>query len=166
MDELDRLILQTLQEDGRVAFTEIAKKAGVSETTIRGRYRQLAKQGIVRTVGIVDPYALGFNAPALVAIEVEPGCVEQVAQKIAVLPEVSYLVMTLGSWDLMVEVFCRDLRHLSELILHQIHCIPGVRTTEALMIGQSYKLSYRWSPYAGVEEGEEAPGNCVPRRID
>ncbi len=153
MDELDRLILQTLQEDGRAPFTDIAKKAGVSETTIRSRYRQLAAQGIVRTVGIVDPSALGFHAPALVAIEVEPGRVEQVAQAIADLPEVSYLVMTLGSWDLMVEVFCRDLLHLSELILHQIHRVPGVRTTEALMVARSFKLSYRWSPYAG--EGED-----------
>jgi Lrp/AsnC family transcriptional regulator for asnA, asnC and gidA len=148
MDDLDRLILQTLQDDGRAAFTDIAKKAGVSETTVRAHYRNLVQQGIVRTVGIVDPAALGFQAPALIAVAVEPGQVEEVARKIAALPEVSYLVMTLGAWDLMVEVFCRDLLHLSEVILHQVHRIPGVRTTEALMIARSLKLSYRWSPYA------------------
>jgi len=155
MDELDRLILQTLQEDGRAPFTDIAKKAGVSETTIRSRYRHLVRQGIIRTVGIVDPYALGFQAPALIAIAVEPGLVDQVARQVAALPEVSYLVMTLGAWDLMVEVFCRDLLHLSDLILGHIHKIPGVRTTEALMVARSYKLSYRWSPYAGQEEEGE-----------
>lgn len=155
MDELDRLILQTLQEDGRAPFTEIAKKAGVSETTVRSRYRNLVRQGIVRTVGIVDPYALGFHAPALIAIAVEPGLVDDVARQVAELPEVSYLVMTLGSWDLMVEVFCRDLLHLSSLILDHIHDIAGVRTTEALMVARSYKLSYRWSPYGGAEEERE-----------
>lgn len=148
MDDLDRLILQTLQDDGRAAFTAIAKRVGVSETTVRARYRLLVQQGIVRTVGIVDPAALGFHAPALIAIAAEPGHVEEVARRIAALPEVSYLVMTLGDWDLMVEVFCRDLQHLSELILHQIHRIPGIRTTEALMIARSVKLSYRWSPYS------------------
>jgi Lrp/AsnC family transcriptional regulator for asnA, asnC and gidA len=153
------LILQTLQDDGRAPFTDIAKKAGVSETTVRIHYRNLARLGIVRTVGIVDPAALGFHAPAMIAIAVEPGLVEEAAKEIAALPEVSYLVMTLGAWDLMVEVFCRDLLHLSELILHKIHRIPGIRTTEALMIARSFKLSYRWSPYAGGEEGEEAaPG--------
>jgi Lrp/AsnC family transcriptional regulator for asnA, asnC and gidA len=152
MDELDRLILQTLQDDGRAAFTDIAKKAGVSETTVRAHYRSLVQQGIVRTVGIVDPAALGFHAPALIAIAVEPGQVEEAARQIAALPEVSYLVMTLGDWDLMVEVFCRDLLHLSELILRQIHRIPGIRTTQALMIARSFKLSYRWSPYP-EEEG-------------
>lgn len=146
MDELDRQILQALQEDGRVPFTQIAKKAGVSETTIRSRYRTLAEQGIVRTVGIADPYALGFQAPAIVGVSVEPGQLDQVARTIADIPEVSYLVMTLGRFDLVVEIFCRNLPHLTELITQQFHAIPGVRFTETLMIARSYKLSYRWSP--------------------
>ncbi len=146
MDELDRLILQTLQADGRTPFTQVAKQANVSETTVRTRYQSLVEKGIVRTVGIVDPYALGFNAPAIIAISVEPAMSDQVARAIAALPEVSYLVMTLGSFDLIVEVFCRDLPHLTQLITQQIHLIPGVRSTETLMIARSYKLSYRWSP--------------------
>ena len=145
MDELDRLILNALQEDGRTPFTQIAKQADVSETTIRTRYQGLAERGIVRTVGIVDPYALGFQAPAIVAIVVEPGMVDQVAKAIAELPEVSYLVMTLGSYDLIVEVFCRHMPHLTDLITQRIRTIPGVRSTETLMIAQSYKLTYRWT---------------------
>ncbi len=151
MDQLDELILRTLQEDGRTPFMEIARKGGVSQTTVRTRYQALVRQGIVRTVGIVDPYTLGFHAPALVGIAVEPGQVDEVAGRIAKLPEVSYLVLTLGPWDLMAEVFCRDLRHLSDLIAQQIHRIPGIRATQALMIARSYKLSYRWSPYTGDE---------------
>ena len=146
INELDRFILQTLQQDGRAPFTQIARQAGVSETTIRDRYRHLVEMGIVRTVGIVDPYALGFQAPAVIGISVEPNLAEQVAQAVAGLPEVSYVVMTLGSFDLIVEVFCRDLPHLSELITQRIYQIPGVRTTETLMIARSYKLTYRWSP--------------------
>ena len=121
MDELDRLILQTLQEDGRVPFTQIARQAGVSETTIRIRYRNLVEEGIVRTVGIVDPYALGFQAPAIIGVTAHPGMVEEVAKQISELPEVSYLVVTLGSFDLVVEVFCRSLPHLTTLIEQHIH---------------------------------------------
>ncbi len=146
MDDLDRLILDILQDDGRAPFTHIAKLAGVSDTAIRSRYRQLVEQGVVRTVGIVDPHMLGFNAPAIVSVRVEPGTTDAVARAIAELPEVSYLVMTLGSSDLIVEVFCRDLGHLTELSIDQIQKIPGVRSTETLVIGRSYKLSYRWSP--------------------
>jgi Lrp/AsnC family transcriptional regulator for asnA, asnC and gidA len=154
VDELDKLILETLQEDGRTPFTEIARQAGVSETTIRNHYRQLVEAGIVRTVGIVDPHALDFEAPAIIGISVEPGMIGQVAAKLAELPEVSYLVMTLGSFDLIAEVFCRDLAHINDLLTHRIHLLPGVRSTETLMIAQSYKLSYRWSP--ALERGADA----------
>jgi len=146
VDELDRVILQTLQEDGRTPFTQIARRAGVSETTIRSRYGQLVEGGIIRTVGIVDPYVLGFQAPAIIGVSIEPGMIDQVAGTLAELPEVSYLVMTLGSFDLIVEVFCRDLSHINELLTRRIHLVPGVRSTETLMIARSYKLSYRWSP--------------------
>lgn len=146
MDDLDRLILQTLQQDGRTPFTHIARQAGVSETTVRLRYRALVEAGVVRTVGIVDPYVLGFHAPAIVGITVAPGQVDEVARRIAELPEVSYLVMTLGAFDLVMEVFCRDLGHLTDFLLGQIRPIPGVRSTQTLMIARSYKLSYRWSP--------------------
>ena len=152
MDDLDKLILQTLQADGRAAFTQIAKQAGVSETTIRARYRNLVEEGIIRNVGIVDPYALGFQAPALVGVAVEPGMADQVARAITDLPEVSYLVMTLGRFDLMVEVFCRDLHHLTRLLTQQIQTIQGIRAVETLMIARSYKLSYRWSPTWEAEE--------------
>jgi Lrp/AsnC family transcriptional regulator for asnA, asnC and gidA len=155
MDELDRLILEALQEDGRTPFTHIADLAGVSETTIRHRYRKLVKAGIVRTVGIVDPYALGFEAPAIVGVSIEPGMIDQVARELAQLPEVSYLVMTLGSFDLVIEVFCRDLSHINELLTQQIHLMSGVRSTETLMIAQSYKLSYRWAP--ALSGGADAP---------
>ncbi len=151
MDDLDLLILRTLQQDGRTPFTHIAKLAGVSETTIRSRYRSLVQEGIVRTVGIVDPYALGFHAPAIISVNVEPGTTDHVAQQLTSLPEVSYLVMTLGASDLIVEVFCRDLKHLTHLSTEQIQKIPGVRSTETLVIGRSYKLSYRWSPIASLD---------------
>lgn len=149
MDELDRRILQTLQEDGRTPFTQIARQVDVSETTVRARYQSLVDKGIVRTVAIVDPYALGFQAPAIIAISVEPAAVDQVARAISELPEVSYLVMTLGASDLIVEVFCRDLPHLTHLVTQHIYGIPGVRSAEALMIARSYKLSFRWSPDLG-----------------
>jgi Lrp/AsnC family transcriptional regulator for asnA, asnC and gidA len=155
MDELDRLILQTLQEDGRTPFTRIARAAGVSETTVRNRYQKLVALGIIRTVGIVDPYALGFEAPALVAISVEPGSIDRVARAIGKLSEVSYLVMTLGSRDMMAEVFCHNLDHLTQLVTQKILVVPGVRSTETLMIARSYKLAYRWTPDLVSAQGEE-----------
>lgn len=149
MDELDRRILRTLQADGRTPFAEIARQVSVSETTVRARYQGLVERGIVRTVAIVDPYALGFQAPAILVLSVEPAAVDEVARTIERLPEVSYLVMTLGASDLIAEVFCRDLPHLTRLITQQVRCIPGVRSVEVSMIARSHKLSFRWAPEGG-----------------
>ena len=100
----------------------------------------------MRTVGVVDPYSLGFQAPAILGIEMEPGGDRPGRpEAIAALPEVSYVVMTLGAFDLFVEVFCRDLPHLTHLVTQVIQLVPGVRRTETLMISRSYKLAYRWS---------------------
>ncbi len=147
MDELDRLILQALQLDGRTPFTRIAGWAGVSETTIRARYQRLVDQGVVRTVGIIDPNALDYQAAAIVAVSTEPGMVAKIASTIAGVPEVSYLVTTLGSYDLILEVFCRDLSHLTDVVTRQIQQVPGVRATETLVITESYKLAGDWFPY-------------------
>ncbi len=146
MDELDLLILKALQEDGRTPFTQIAKQAGVSESTIRSRYTSLVERGTIQTISVIDPFAVGYLAPALIGVSVEPGRIDEAAAAIGQLPEVSYLVLTLGRHDLMVEVFCRDLTHLTEFVTHQLHCIPGVRSTETLVIGKIVKLSFFWSP--------------------
>ena len=146
MDELDLIILNTLQEDGRTPFTQIAKKAGVAESTIRSRYASLVEQGIVQTIAVIDPFAVGYNAPALIGITVEPGTIYSVAQALEKLPEVSYLVLILGGYDLVVEVFCRDREHLTAFITDQIQTVPGVRATETLVIGKIFKLSFFWRP--------------------
>lgn len=151
MDEINQLIVQILQEDGRVPFTQIAKMLNVSETTIRSRYKNLVKEGIIRVVGVVEPYGLGFKAPALLNISVMPGAIDQVAKNIAKLPEVSYLIMTLGSYDLDVEVYCRDLPHLTELITKRIQTIQNIHSIETLLISKSYKLTYRWPPVSYPE---------------
>ena len=146
MDELDYQILTALQEDGRTPFTQIAKKAGVAESTIRSRYASLVEAGIVQTIAVIDPFAVGYNAPALIGIQVKTGEIYSVAEKLEALPEVSYLVLTLGGYDLVLEVFCRTREHLTSLITEKIQTITGIQSTETLVIGEIFKLSFFWQP--------------------
>jgi Lrp/AsnC family transcriptional regulator for asnA, asnC and gidA len=147
MDELDRCILRALQEDGRLPFTHIARQTGVSETTVRTRYQKLVQQGIVRTVALIEPRAVDYEAAAIVAVSVEPGMANRIAQAMARVPEVSHLVRTLGTYDLILEIYCQDLNHLSDVITGQIHRVAGVRATETFMIAERYKQPFEWSPY-------------------
>jgi Lrp/AsnC family transcriptional regulator for asnA, asnC and gidA len=153
MDEIDLQILQSLQKDGRTPFTTISKQTGVSESTVRARYAGMVEAGIVNTVSIVDPFALGFQAPAIIAINVQSGKIEEVGSLIREFPEVSYQVMVLGSFDLIVEVFCKDIPHLTRFISKDLQSVPGVVSTQTLMVAKMFKLSYLWSPaYDQIEE--------------
>lgn len=152
MDDIDLRILQTLQKDGRTPFTQIAKEVGVSESTIRSRYNNLIKNRIVNTVSIVDPFSLGYEAPAIIGINTEPGKIDEVGRILCSFPEVSYQVMTLGSFDLIIEVFCKDIAHLTKFITSDLPNIPGIRDIETLTIAKIYKLSWYWSPNIGPDE--------------
>jgi Lrp/AsnC family transcriptional regulator for asnA, asnC and gidA len=157
MDNIDLQILETLQKDGRTPFTTIAKQTGVSESTIRTRYGSLVERGIVQTIAVVDPFAVGYNAPALIAISAEPGAVNTVARALEQITEVSYLVLILGAYDLLVEVYCRDRAHLTDLITNHIQSIPGIRATETLVIGKIFKLSFCWQPEINPQTTQSSP---------
>ena len=139
MDDLDLEIIEQLQEDGRRPFTEIAKTLGVTEGTVRNRVSRLITDNTLQVRGYADPHRLGFRSPALIFVSVQPGYLDSVANQIAQLPEVSYLVAATGNADLIVEVYCRDADHLMNVIGDYIHKVEGVSTTSSTMILRVYK---------------------------
>lgn len=141
MDRLDYEILSVLQQDGRRSFTEIGKAAGVSEGTIRKRVTRLVDEGVIRIIGLVDPHLVGFDAPAMIQISVSPPHLEEAAQAIAQFPEVSYLLMVSGEFDLIVEVRCRNREHLASFIRDQLQKVPGVQRTVSSLVLHTYKLA-------------------------
>ncbi len=152
LDELDIEIIHRLQYNGRLPLTDIAEELGVAEGTIRRRVKQLTESGVMQVVAVVEPEFLGWNAAGMVGITVQSGQVEAVAQAITQFPEVSYLFMVAGEFDLFVEIYCRDMEHFVSFLSETLQRIPGVQHTRTFMILKMYKLSYRW--------GEAAP----PRR--
>ena len=116
MDDIDRKIIQILKLDGRTPYTEIAKTLEISEATVRYRVSRLVDQKVIQVIALVDPYQLGYDAPAMIGVSVEPPMLEKAAAKIAAFPEVSYLIMVSGEFDLMVEVMCQNRRELTEFL--------------------------------------------------
>ena len=141
LDELDYAILGFLQHDGRMSFTVIAEKLKVSIGTIRTRFNKLIEDGTINIVGRVDPDKVGFHSYACIAVYVRPATFkESVAKKIAKLPEVSFLAMTSGDYDLEVDVMCRDNDHLVEFI-NEISKIEGVNQTKTTIYFKVYKYA-------------------------
>lgn len=141
LDDLDFQILSFLQEDGRMSFTVIAEKLDVSVGTIRTRLNKLIDEGTINIIGRVDPSKVGFNCYAHIAVYVRPATLkESVAQKIATLPEVSFLAMTSGDYDLEVDVMCRDNNHLVEFV-NTISQLEGVDQTKTTIYFKVYKYA-------------------------
>jgi Lrp/AsnC family transcriptional regulator, regulator for asnA, asnC and gidA len=146
MDERDLEILEFLRQDGRIPFTEIAKELGVTEGTIRNRVAKLQENRILQIIGMADPHQLGYDAPAIIGLSVQPPHLEKVAEAIAALPEVSYLILVSGEYDLMVEVMCRDRQTLATFLREKLQQIEGVQRTETFMILHTYKMALGAQP--------------------
>ncbi len=157
MDKLDYQILSHLQEDGRRPFTEIAKALGVTEGTIRKRAAKLIEEDVIRIIGLVDPHKVGFEAPAIIQVTVTPPHLDEAAKQIESFPEVSYLLMVSGEYDLMVEVRCRDREHLASFIRHKLQQVTGVQRTVSAMVLHTYKLE-EVSVVDDIEEENEVFG--------
>ena len=108
ISELDKRIIEHLQQDGRRPFTQIATALRVSEATVRARTNRLIARGILQIVGVTDPLKLGFHQQAMIGVRCEASQLLEAAEVINAFPEVDYLVVTAGSYDLLVEVVCED----------------------------------------------------------
>jgi Lrp/AsnC family transcriptional regulator for asnA, asnC and gidA len=143
VDDLDKALVEALQQDGRLPYTRLAAMVGLSEAAVRQRVQRLIEQGVVQVVGVTDPLTLGFRRMAMIGLRVE-GDLRTVADAIAALPDVSYVVVVSGSFDLLMEVVCEDDDHLLALLNDEVRSIPGVRSTETFTYLRLYKQTYTW----------------------
>jgi len=144
ISELDKRIIEHLQKDGRRPFTQIATALGVSEATVRARTNRLVERGILQIVGVTDPLKLGFQQQAMIGVRCEASQLLEAAEVINAFPEVDYLVVTAGSYDLLVEVVCEDNEALLQFLTEKLRRVAGVRETETFVYLRMLKQVYTW----------------------
>jgi Lrp/AsnC family transcriptional regulator for asnA, asnC and gidA len=144
LDDLDKAILKALQLDGRRPYAQIGRELEIPEATVRQRADRLISRGVVQVVGVTDPLAMGFGQPAFIGLRVEAGQMEEVADRVAALDEVTYVVLTAGRFDVICEVVCVDNEHLLRVLGESIGSIEGIRSTETMVELRFVKESYRW----------------------
>jgi len=144
VSELDKRIIEHLQQDGRRAFTRIAADLGVSEAAVRARTNRLIERGILQVVGVTDPLKLGFHQQAMIGVRCQADRLLEVAEAVAAFPEVSYLVVTAGSYDILVEVVCEDNDALLRFLTERLRRVDGVRETETFVYLRMVKQVYAW----------------------
>lgn len=143
LDDVDKRLIESLQEDGRRPYTQLAQAVGLSEAAVRQRVCRLVETGVTQIVAVTDPMVLGFRRTAMVGVRVE-GDVRAAAEAIAALAEIDYLVIVAGSFDLLVEAVCEDDEALLELLNDKIRAVPGVTSTDTFTYLKICKETYTW----------------------
>ncbi|HMS14178.1 MAG: Lrp/AsnC family transcriptional regulator [Microthrixaceae bacterium] len=144
LDEVDKSILAELQRDGRVSYADLGPKVGLSAAAARQRVQRLLDNQVVRVVGVTDPQTMGYPVMAMLGIQVD-GDVVAVADAIAEIDGVIYIVMTAGSFDLLAEVICEDSPGLLDVINSQVKRVEGVRSVESFMYFATHTHRFGWA---------------------
>lgn len=143
LDDTSKAIVAQLQDDGRRSYAEIGKVVGLSEAAVRQRVQKLMDAGVMQIVAVTDPMQLGFYRQAMIGIRVT-GDIRVVTDRLAKLSSVDYLVLTAGSFDILVEVICESDAQLIELLNTEIRQLPGVISTETFVYLELKKQQYDW----------------------
>ncbi len=142
LDGISMQIIEQLQQDGRRSYAAIGKAVGLSEAAVRQRVQRLLEAGVMQIVAVTDPLTLGFRRQSLIGIKCE-GDPARVADHLAGMEEIDYVVITAGSFDLLVEAVCEDDDHLLE-ILSRVRMVPSVTSTETFVYLKLRKQTYSW----------------------
>lgn len=143
LDDVSKAIIEQLQADGRRSYADIGKAVGLSEAAVRQRVQRLTESGVMQIVAVTDPMQLGFTRQAMIGIRAS-GDTRRLAEQLAEIPELDYVVLTAGSFDVMAEVVCENDEQLVSLLNARIRSLDGVQSTETFVYLKLQKQFYNW----------------------
>ena len=143
LDNVSKAIIEQLQLDGRRSYAEIGKAVGLSEAAVRQRVQKLTESGVMQIVAVTDPMQLGFYRQAMIGIRVS-GDTRVIADRLAAMPSVDYVVLTAGNFDILAEVVCENDDELIDLLNSEIRTLEGVSSTETFVYLRLHKQLYDW----------------------
>jgi Lrp/AsnC family transcriptional regulator for asnA, asnC and gidA len=143
VDDVGKRLIEELQQDGRRSYAALAKTVGLSEAAVRQRVQRMVDSGLMQVVAVTDPLQVGFRRQAMIGLRVE-GDLTTIADELAKIDEVDYVVITAGSFDILLELVCEDDDHLLRVLSQRIRVLPGVRDTETFVYLKLAKQTYAW----------------------
>ncbi|MCR8898060.1 Lrp/AsnC family transcriptional regulator [Gordonia amicalis] len=143
LDATAKKIIELLQADGRSSYASIGKAVGLSEAAVRNRVQKLSDSGLMQIVAVTDPLKLGFARQAMIGIRCV-GDTQALAERLAEHPEIDYVLLTAGSFDILIEVVSEDDDHLLEILNKKVRVHPEVVGTETLVYLKLVKQQYNW----------------------
>ncbi|MGF0309402.1 Lrp/AsnC family transcriptional regulator [Rhodococcus sp. IEGM1428] len=143
LDDVSKAIIEQLQEDGRRSYAAIGKAVSLSEAAVRQRVQRLTDSGVMQIVAVTDPVQVGFKRQAMIGIKCT-GDSYALSEELSAIDAIDYVVLTAGSFDVVVEVVCEDDEQLLQILNKQIRSLDGVTSTETLVYLKLVKQQYNW----------------------
>lgn len=160
LDDTDRAILLEVQRDGRVSFTDLAAATGISPTSAADRFRRLLSDGIVRILGMPDPYRVGLTLTGYMHLKVDRPTA-QVHKALSAMPEMSFVAAMSGEWPIAAEFMVKDASHMDDL-QRRIMAQEGVREIRVALHRHVHRMSFLQEPVPGHITN---PGNTATAGI-
>jgi Lrp/AsnC family transcriptional regulator for asnA, asnC and gidA len=156
LDALDQGLIRALQKDGRTSYSALAKRLGVTEGTIRNRLARLLASRVIRVVAVADLVKVGMHATAITGINIQRNKIKQALVRLMDMPEVRYIAVTTGTFDIIIEVVLPNNDMLHDFLVERLASVPGVIRRDTSMILKIHKQSYTWLPEP-ASNGEAPP---------
>jgi Lrp/AsnC family transcriptional regulator for asnA, asnC and gidA len=157
IDALDLLMIGELERDGRLTISELSDRIGTSMATARRKLRRLVDEGIIDIVAVTNPMYLGFRTVATIGINVVPGQVESVAERLASLPNAHFVSVCIGRCDLTLWALFREPEDLANFLKDELSKVPGITRIETTMHMDIKKRTFRYLDPSMVGAGSMAP---------
>jgi Lrp/AsnC family transcriptional regulator, regulator for asnA, asnC and gidA len=129
LTEADVAIIECLSRDARMSVSRIAQKLKIPESTVRHRMRRLVNEGILQFAAVTDPLKLGYPVWVWIGLNVEMRRIRDVANRLTKFPEVYFVGITTGGYDIILSAIFRSTEDLLAFLMENLAAIPGITRT-------------------------------------
>lgn len=145
LDDLDHKIIAVLQENARLPNAVLAAQIGSTEPTVRRRVDRLLQHGVVKIVAVASPFELGYQVVAILGVQIDHSYLDQIENALCAMPEIRFAGVTLGSYDVVLEVWFHSNEELLTFLHGRLSKIAGIQRIESLQVAKMLKYTYDWS---------------------
>lgn len=128
IDEKDKVILNTLQENYKISYKEIGDEAELAASTVHTRVQNMINQGIIKKLDtFVDPFKVGYNTMAIVNLAIEPIQLDEISKKLSLLDEIQLVATTAGEYNLILKIIANNEKDLWRFINENVLVLKGIK---------------------------------------
>jgi len=153
LDDIDKRILNIIQENAKLPYHEIGKTLGLAASTVHSRVKKLEEVGLIRSFNaIVSPEKVGYKIIAWLGLAADPTKLKDIATKLAAYDQVQIVATSSGDHDIVAQVIAKDVKSLWRFINKKVKTIAGIKSE---MDVSGFIDVYKMTPIVKLQENTE-----------